>query len=131
MSNRITKISEKKLRNIIKENIKSILNAVSPYDIIDINNIDSDIFKSICVDYRLIPRLLIFGNKLDNPYVLKEAYGDIADPDEVVNTLMKRYHMPKQLVLKQEAYNKVYVYSVVANIGTNAELIEKDMEKMG
>ena len=131
MGKGIMKISEKKLRNIIKESINNILNIVSPYDIIDINNIDSDILKSICVDYRLILRLLTFGNKLDNPYVLKEAYGDIADPDEVVNTIVKRYHIPKQLVLKREVCNRVYVYSVVANIGTNAELIEKDMEKMG
>ena len=124
-----------KLEKIIREHVRrTILEGLTIKYLINDENIpliDIETLKKTCFDFRLIPQLTVYGDKLSSLPYLNEAYGDIVEPDEVVNKLIKRYHLNSSLINKFESHNRIYVYVIVADIEINAKLISDDMEKMG
>ena len=132
MSNRIIRIAESELREIVKESIKKILGENDELAVnIDIANIPINVLRSIYFDYRLIPTPIMYDHPLYQPYMVKEAIGDIMEPDEVVRNIRNKYGLPEICVRKLEQHHKIYVYVITAVIGQNAKLIEQDMEKLG
>lgn len=126
-------ITQYELKQIIKETIKEVLfeNDTSINSFSYFSNIPLGILKKGYRDLRLTPKLTSFGDKLSSPIYIKEAYGDIMSPDEVVRKIRNRYLLPEEIVQKTEAFNKVYVYVVVGWLGINDKLIEEDMSKLG
>ena len=133
MSKKTIKIPYNKIKNIVKESIRKIICENVKYHIDDDNLpiISIDILKKFSIDYRLIPRSTHYGDVLSSLPNLKEAYGDIVEPDEAVEKIRKHYHLNPSLVNKIESHNEIYIYVIVADIAVNADLITKDMEKLG
>lgn len=132
----IIRITESELKNIIKESVKTILKSTSNEDgfdvnSIDISKIDIEILKQSYIDLRLVPTMTVYGDPLSSIPNVNEAKGDIMPPDNVVNSIIKKYHLNSSLVAKVEASNKIYIYIITACIGNNDKLIEDDMNKMG
>lgn len=121
------------IHKIIKETIESVLCKNRDIDVnsIDISKIDINILKQSYIDLRLIPTLTVYGDPLSNIPNVNEAVGEIMSPDNVVHQIVQKYGLNQQLVVKKEAYNKIYVYVILACIGHNDELIENDMKKLG
>lgn len=133
MGKRTIKISSSDLEHIIKETIENVLeNDINSDDCpIDVRKIPISILRQSYVDLRLIPSQTAFGDILSGVPSINEAYGDIMPPDEVVENIIRKYHLNPSTIHKQEGYNKIYVYVLSACIGVNDKLIEEDMEKMG
>lgn len=132
MAKRLIRLSESELYRAIRDGVKRAITGSSHLAVpIDIKSIPIDILRQGYFDYRLVPVTAMYGDPLRNPIDIKEAINDIADPDDVVNSIVKKYGIPHRLVLKVEHYHKIYVYSITALIGINDSLIEDDMEKMG
>ena len=130
---RTLKLNSANLHKIIKEAIESVLGKNRDIDInsIDISKIDINVLKQSYVDLRLTPTLTVYGDPLSSIPTVNEAVGEIMSPDNVVRQIIQKYGLNQQLVVKKEAYNKIYVYVIVACIGHNDELIESDMKKLG
>lgn len=126
-------MTKKQLKNIIKESIKNVLmeQSISDVNSIDISKIDINILKNSYVDLRLVPTLTTYGGRLSILTTIKEEYGDIMPPDNVVNEILTKYHLDSKMIIKVESYNVIYVYIIIACVGKNDEIIEKDMKKMG
>lgn len=131
MAKQIIKLTKNKLKEILAETVKRVLNRGSFADDIDITQIPIEALKQGYFDYRLIPQSIMYGNPLYEPDTITEAVNDILPPDTVVNNIINKYHLPQQLVIKVEHYHKIYVYVITAYIGKNDKLIEDDMNKMG
>ena len=133
MSKKTIKIPYNKIKNIVKESIRKVICENVKYHIDDNNLpiIDIDILRKFSIDYRLIPQSTHYGDVLSSLPYLKEAYGDIVEPDETVEKLRKHYHLNPSLVNKIESPNEIYIYVIVADIAVNIDLIIKDMEKLG
>ena len=125
-------ISEKRLKEIVSEAITKVVSQPEWHgDFIDISKFDPEILKQQYRDLRLVPTPVSFGAKLYDVVPLKEAYGDIQAPDDVVEDLRKKYQLPPDYVRKVENHNKIFIYVVIANLGDNDELIKNDMDKLG
>jgi len=132
MKQEIIKLNKNNLVNIVCKSIRQIINESNclKYNI-DISKIDIGDLKKAYKDFRLVPTQACFDDVLYRPTTIKEAFGDILQPDDVVNKIINKYGIPSSCVLKREAYNKIYIYVVTAVIGINDKLIENDMSKMG
>ena len=130
---KIIKISQNKLKKIISENVKKVIYEMSTsfIDSIDLSKIDKKLLKKYYIDLRLVPTVSRFGDILSDVPYLKEDVDEIMEPDDVVNSIKNKYHLPDTFVFKMEAYNKVYIYIITACVGINDKLIEDDMLKMG
>lgn len=114
--------------NIISKEIFShVFNEIFKY----INSLDISILKQEYKDIRLIPLSVCFDNKLYNNSQIKEAYGTILEPDDVVEKIRSKYNIRPDFISKREHYNNIFVYVLVANVGENLKLIEQDMNKLG
>ncbi len=131
MAKQVIRLNENELKEIIYEGVKSAFEKSNNRVMIDISDIDIDILRNAYHDLRLTPTITVFGDRLSNIPSINEVVGDVLPPDIVVNSLIKKYRLPSQLVCKIEAYNKIYIYVVTALIGNNDKLIEQDMQKMG
>ena len=127
----MAKLTKNKLKKILAETVKRVLNEGSFVDNIDITQIPIEILKQGYFDYRLIPQSIMYGNPLYEPDTITEAINDVLPPDTVVNNIINKYHLPQQFVIKVEHYHKIYIYVITACIGENDKLIEDDMNKMG
>lgn len=128
----VINLTENELENIVFESVKRIVNEISDAEGgIDISKIDIEDLKKIYIDYRLIPQSTHFDNVLYSPSVIKEAFGYIFPPDEVVENLINKYNIPISCIKKKEVFNKIFIYIVNAVLGVNDKLIEEDMSKMG
>ena len=135
MAKKIIKLTENDLANIINECVKSVISEGSDdntnyYDI-DITDIDIDVLRSAYRDLRLTPTSVAYDGVLHEPQQIKEAFGDIVEPDEAIKDLLKKYGLPQQFARKIEHHHKIYIYVIVAKIGENEKIIEEDMIKMG
>lgn len=135
MSNKkVIRLTEKDLHKIVKESVNKILNEQKgkmEVDI-DISKIPIEHLRAAYRDLRLVPTpSTMFGHPLYDVEVIKEAVGDIYEPDEVCEMICKKYHFATDLMSKIENYHGIFVYSIIANIGVNTNLIEQDMEKLG
>ena len=131
MAKKAIHLTENELKQMIYEEVKEAFDKSKNHEIIDISEIDIDILKSAYYDLRLTPTITVYGDILSNLPSINEGVGDILPPDTVVKNLIKKYGLPPQLVLKREAFNKIYIYVITALIGKNDKLIEQDMRKMG
>ena len=131
MAKKAIHLTENELKQMIYEEVKEAFDKSKNHEIIDISEIDIDILKSAYYDLRLTPTITVYGDILSNLPSINEGVGDILPPDTVVKNLIKKYGLPPQLVLKREAFNKIYIYVITALIGKNDKLIEQDMQKMG
>ena len=136
MKKQIIRLTESDLYKMIKESVQTILQNngnKDGFDInaIDISEIDIEILKQSYIDLRLVPTMTVYGDPLSSIPNVNEARGDIMPPDNVVNSIIQKYHLNSNLVVKAEAYNKIYIYIINACIGQNEKLIEDDMNKMG
>ena len=136
MKKKIVKLTEQELHNIIKETVQVILKdktIKTDFNInsIDISKIDIELLKQAYIDLRLVPSITAYGDILSDKLNIKESFGDIQPPDTIVNRIIQKYNIPPQLVIKREAFNKVYIYIITAIIGENDKIIEDDMKKMG
>lgn len=136
MKKQIIRLTESDLYRMIKESVQTILqnnDNEDDFDInsIDISDIDIEILKQSYIDLRLVPTMTVYGDPLSSIANVYEAIGDIMPPDNVVNTIIQKYHLNRQLVVKREAYNKIYIYIIMSCLGNNEKLIEGDMKKMG
>lgn len=118
-----------RLEKLIYETLKKALREDFSKTI-DVSEIDFDILKKAYFDLRLTPTLTVYGDRLSN-IPIKEEYGDILPPDEVIMNIVRKYGLPLEMTRKVEAYNKIYVYVITAAIGINDKIIEKDMNRMG
>lgn len=98
---------------------------------IDISKIDIEILKQSYIDLRLVPTMTVYGDPLSSIANVNETIGDIMPSDNVVNKIIQKYNLNRQLVIKLEAYNKIYIYIIMSCLGNNEKLIEDDMKKMG
>ena len=131
MAKKAIHLTENELKQMIYEEVKEAFGKSKNHEIIDISKIDINILKSAYHDLRLTPTITVYGDILSNLPSINEGVGDILPPDTVVKNLIKKYGLPPQLVLKREAFNKIYIYVITALIGENDKLIEQDMQKMG
>lgn len=136
MKKQIIRLTESDLYRMIKESVQTILrnnDSEEEFDInsIDISDIDIEILKQSYIDLRLVPTRISYDDPLSNFNNINESEGDIMPPDNVVKTIIQKYHLNSQLVVKVEASNKIYIYIINACIGHNEKLIEDDMKKMG
>lgn len=132
MTKNIVRITESELRKIVNEAVNNILGNNTGLAVdIDISSIPVEALRSIYFDYRLTPTPTMYDHPLYQPCLVKEAIGDIMEPDEVVRNIRNKYGLPEICVRKLEQHHKIYVYVITAVIGENAKLIEKDMEKLG
>ncbi|MBR6517661.1 MAG: hypothetical protein IKT40_12590 [Bacilli bacterium] len=130
MSKRLIRLTEDDLNAIIKESIDEILN-LNIDDIIDIRKIPIEELRRCYIDYRLLANSSLYGKILYEPSYVNEAIGDILPADDIVNNIKTKYRLSDDMVVKLEHFHNIGVYVVVAVIGENVELIEKDMHKMG
>jgi hypothetical protein len=135
MSKKTIKLTEQDLHNIIKKTVAILKDKTSEVNFninsIDISKINIEILKQAYFDFRLVPSITAYGDVLSNNLYIKESFGDIQPPDSIVNRIIQKYNLPPQLVIKREAYNKIYIYVITAIIGENDKIIEDDMKKMG
>lgn len=138
MTKKIVRLTESELKDIVKDTLKNVLYKKTKANVgskigngIDISKIDIETLKQAYRDLRLTPTPVSYNDNSSFPVTIKEAYGDILPPDEVVDKISKKYNFNNELVRKIEFNHKIAVYIVVAAIGKNVELIEADMEKMG
>lgn len=136
MKKQIIRLTESDLYKMIKETVQTFLqnnDNEDDFDInsIDISKIDIEILKQSYIDLRLVPTRISYDDPLSNFHIVNESEGDIMPPDNVVNTIIQKYHLNSNLVVKVEASNKIYIYIITACIGRNEKLIEDDMKKMG
>ena len=59
---------------------------------IDISKIDIEILKQAYIDLRLVPTMTVYGDPLSSIANVNEEIGDIMPPDNVVNTIIQKYH---------------------------------------
>lgn len=119
------------LEILVEKVVRRVLNEKFSNKLFDISHIDINDLKQIYRDLRLNPTLNSHTDILNRKNVLRESFGDILPPDEVVNKIIQRYHFPESTVFKMEASNYVSVYIIIADIGTNIEIVEEDMRRMG
>lgn len=123
--NKIRKIVEETVKDVIKEQVNdNILN-------MDISKLGEKFLKSIYFDFRMVPYITTYDDKLNPAVVLKEVYQEILEPDDVVFTIKNRFHLPEECFKKVEAFNNISVYVLYATIGINDKLISEAMEKLG
>ena len=121
-----------KLKNIINETIDSFLKKRNTFVFdIDVSEIPIEILKKGYFDYRLVPTSVSYTDVLCNETFVMEAVRDVLPPDTIVNNIVQKYHIPKELVVKIEHHHQIYIYAITAMIGVNDKLITEDMEKMG
>lgn len=132
MGRKVLKITENELKGIIRNSVKKILNESVEYvDDVDISKIPIEDLKQGYKDFRLVPTSSFYGHPLYEPVTIKEAVGDIFPPDEAVKGIIQKYDLPESLVYMREHHHNVFVYSIVAKIGINDQIIEEDMKKLG
>ena len=122
-----------KLKQLIRSIIKEILTEerLISDEGIDISRIPINDLKQGYKDLRLVPTLTNYDDVLCQPATIKEAYGDIMPPEDVIKTITSRYGLPETFAKKVENRNNIYVYLVVAHIGVNENIIIEDMQKLG
>ena len=97
------------------------------FSVVDLSKFDIDLVKSQYRDLRLTPSSFFFCNSLS----IREAFGDILPPDDVVSNIVKKFHIDRNFIGKIEHHHKIAIYVVVAVVGINVGLVVKEMEKMG
>ena len=117
----------KEIEKIVKEVVEEITRG---FDDFDIRNIPISILRSAYRDLRLTPTSVFYGDVFSD-LLVKEAYGDIFEPDEAIKKILNRYALPIELARKKEHFHKIYIYIIIAKVGKNIELIEHDMLKLG
>ena len=136
MERKIITLTETELKELIKESIREVFGKPDGDDLciekygIDISNVGINVLRDAYKDLRL-HKIPASFDRLTFPIAIKEAYGDILQPDEVVKRIVRKYGYSTDLVKKVEMYHQVAVYVVVAKMGENVELIKEDMERMG
>lgn len=125
-------LSNKYLREIIEENLKKLICEESEivFDI-DIRNIPIEDLRKAYKDYRLVGSSMMYGHPLYEPHAIREAVGDICEPDEAIKEIITKYQLPQSLAYKMEHHHNIYVYHIVSLVGINDDLVENDMEKLG
>ena len=132
MSKRIIQLTENDLRTIVENAVAKILQENRQLAInIDISNIPIEDLKKGYIDFRLIPKPSLYGHPLYEPSYIKEAVGDVVEPDEVMENIIRKYQLPQSLSMKAEFHHKIYVYIITAMIGINDKMVEEDMNKLG
>lgn len=125
-------IKEFDIKRIIRHTISETLGInISDVDDFDIESIDINILKQGYVDLRLIPTPTFYDDILSDLPHIKEAIGDIVEPDIAMLRIRNKYGIPSQFFRKVEANNKIYIYIVTARVGINDKLIINDMQKLG
>ena len=117
----------KEIEKIVKEIVEEITRGFNDFDI---RNIPISILQSAYRDLRLTPTSVSYGDVFSD-LLVKEAYGDIFEPDEAIKEILNRYALPIELARKKEHFHKIYIYIIIAKVGKNIELIEHDMLKLG
>ena len=131
MRKRTKHITKKELKHIISEIVNRVLEKKTANTNIDISDIDINVLRDAYRDLRLTPKVTSFDDILSDLPGLNENFGDVLPADEVVEKIRKKYYFSSDLVKKVEAENKISVYVVIALVGINVTLIERDMDKMG
>lgn len=120
----------------MSENIKNNLSEVdntddAKNDGIDITKIDIETLRNAYRDLRFVPTSTAYGDVLSEHQQIREAFGDILEPDDAIKRLLQKYGLPQQFARKVEHYHKIYIYVIIAKVGENDKIIENDMMKMG
>lgn len=136
MAKKVIKLTGNELNRLIIESVKNILSEVdntddAKNDDIDITKIDIETLRNAYRDLRLTPTSSAYGDVLSEPQQIREAFGDILEPDDAIKRLLQKYGLPQQFARKVEHYHKIYIYVIIAKVGENDKIIENDMMKMG
>ena len=136
MRKKIIKISNEELNTVIRESVRRVLNDADSIDSenfygIDITKIDVETLKGAYIDLRLIPTSTAYGDILSDTQQIREAFGDVIEPENAVKKLLQRYNLPQQFVRKVEHFHRIYIYVIIAKVGENDRIIEENMKKMG
>lgn len=128
MSKRVIKLTEKDLKNIIKEAVASVVSEKNSH--FDINNVPIEDLRRQYVDYRIKSRFPRFDSRLSE-VPLDEDIDHSVPLEEVKEELIQKYGLADWQFSIFEGANKIYVAIFIADIKENLSIIEHEMAELG
>lgn len=129
-------MDKKRLDEITDNVVKSVLNEYFKQDaptLFDLSKIPTEELKRKYVDYRLVSRFMPYGSDLmerDDSFIF-EATNYSVPLNKVKEELSKKYGLAEWQFNIIEGENHIEIAILIAEIGTNSEIITGDMQEMG